>query len=532
MNAEDKQLLEALGLDIGTTVAGKYRIEALIASGGMGAVLRAHHEVLDQTVAIKVMRPELASNREAAQRFLREARAAAKVASDYVCRVTDVDLFDDATPYMVMEHLHGEDLDSIVESPDEVAVTDAVDYIMQALAGLEAAHAIGVVHRDLKPSNLFLVTRADGTKRIKVLDFGISKVMGDGGELKAGATTSTEAILGTPRYMSPEQISSAKDVDARTDLWAIGLILYELLTKRYPFEGETAGAILASVLTSDPPPIRQIRRDVPPGLHAAVHRCLAKNREHRFAGARQLLDKLGPFASRRVQALLLKSDVEDPITGDVSLDPEEMPTLEASVAAALGQLDISQDELNAMADAAVARETAASAERQTREAAREAVGSAATEPPPPAADAVSSATANTALSIHQPAADRSSSHSRLIGFAAAIAISIFAAGVWVISRGPGDVPAGAEPSVQPAAETKPPPTTTAVETAPDQTAPDQTAPEPSDAASVAVPEPPQPSSRPEPIAAKPSPIAPKPVTHPVPVKPKPNDLDALLGERD
>lgn len=521
MNAEDQQLLDALGLEIGATVAGKYRIEALIASGGMGAVLRAHHEVLDQTVAIKVMRPELASAREAAQRFLREARAAAKIASDYVCRVTDVDLLEDLTPYMVMEHLHGQDLEGIVEGPDEVSVTDAVDYTMQALAGLEAAHAIGVVHRDLKPSNLFLVSRADGTKRIKVLDFGISKVMdGESGGLKAGATTSTEAILGTPRYMSPEQISSAKDVDARTDVWAMGLILYELLGKHYPFEGESAGAVLASVLTTDPPPLRKLRRDVPPELHTAVHRCLAKDREHRHASARELLDELGPFASRRVQALLLRNEIDDPATGDAALDPAEMPTVEASVAAALGELDMSRDELDALADAA-AGETAVADE----------VATAPTLPPPEddAKSALSIATANTALSIHQPSGGRAGT-SRLVGVAAITAVGILSAGVWVLSRGPDAAPAArAETSAAPAVPTAPE-TVNEAEPALAATLP---VPEPTPSTSMSSP----PAPPPAPIGGKPVPIAPRPVALPVaapsvPPKPKPNDLDALLGERD
>jgi serine/threonine-protein kinase len=577
MSAEDEQLLEQLGVSPGTTISGKYLIEGIIASGGMGAVLRAHHEVLDKTVAVKVMRPELASEKEAAQRFLREARAAAKIGSDFVCRVTDVDLLDDSTPYMVMEYLQGTDLEHVVDGPDDVVVMDAVDWMMQALHGLEAAHAIGIVHRDLKPSNLFLVERADKTRRVKVLDFGISKVMeGDSGGLKAGATTSTQAVLGTPRYMSPEQISSAKDVDARTDLWAIGLILYELLTKHYPFEGDNAGALLASVLTTAPPPIRSLRRDVPPELHAIVHRLLSKDREHRFSGARPVIKALGPFASRRIQALLLEADELAPAIkptemsgtpggAQSKLDPDEMPTLEADVAAAVGQLDMSREELDALAEEAARREsagarrdvaTAAAGTRPQPTAAypdatgphRPAVPGASpfesTAQLPGAAEqagvpldephfSVPDASTTEAVAVPMRGAG-TSGKGLVIGIAAVVALGIFGGGAWMLSRSEavpqssakevadtdrsdtmGDDVEAPEPSEEPAPVTS--------------TSSDAPAPEPSAEVSAE----PQPAAdpTPQPKAAAPTrPTRPGPVPRPGP-KPKPN-LDALLGERD
>ncbi|NUO54918.1 MAG: protein kinase [Polyangiaceae bacterium] len=306
--AKEDDKLSALA---GTLIAKKYRVERLLAAGGMGAVLKAHHEALDQAVAIKVMRPELADKSEAAQRFLREARAAAKISSDFVARVTDTGTLEDDTPFMVMEFLEGRDLDQLIEAEGRLPIMRAVDYSVQALAGLAAAHAMGIVHRDLKPSNLFLAQRPDGTSRVKLLDFGISKVVDAAGDraLKAGATTSAGAMLGTPRYMSPEQVSSAKSVDLRTDIWSMGLILYEMLTASYPFQGENSGEILAAILTNPVPPVAGLRPDVPDGVAAVVHRALAKSRHERFETAHAMMQALAPFASKRVQALL--PDIED-----------------------------------------------------------------------------------------------------------------------------------------------------------------------------------------------------------------------------
>ena len=290
----------------GALIAGKYRVERVIATGGMGTVLEARHEVLEQDVAIKLMRPAIAEHAELAQRFLREARAAARVASDYVARVTDVATLDDGTPYMVMEYLRGEDLATVLERGEPEAICDAVDYVMQALSGIATAHKLGVVHRDLKPANLFLVELAEG-RRIKVLDFGISKVMDESEPdgLRAGTTTAANAVLGTPRYMSPEQVSSAKNVDGRTDIWSMGLILYELLTRSYPFEGHNSASIMASILTTPVTTLRAHRGEIAPELDEVVRRCLEKDRERRFPTARAMMVALAPFASARVRAMLL-----------------------------------------------------------------------------------------------------------------------------------------------------------------------------------------------------------------------------------
>ncbi|HTJ80187.1 MAG TPA: protein kinase [Polyangiaceae bacterium] len=320
---EDEELAASLTVHVGDVIAGKYRLEALLAAGGMGAVFKAHHTILDQSVAIKLMRPELNNRPEPGQRFLREARAAAKITSDYVARVTDVDVLPDQTPFMVMELLHGRDLYDLLRVEGTLPVTRAVDYGCEALAGLDAAHSMGLVHRDLKPSNLFVTRRADGKERVKLLDFGISKVIEEASDLglKAGATTREGQMLGTPRYMSPEQISDAKDVDLRTDLWAMGLILYEAMTGAYPFQGDTAGAVLGKIFSSDVPSMRNHVPDIPVEVDDAVLSCLSRARERRPASARELLLRLLPFASKRVQAVF----------GDLSIPPpppDALPDLE------------------------------------------------------------------------------------------------------------------------------------------------------------------------------------------------------------
>ncbi len=328
--------LSDLGLDPDAMIANKYRVERMLAVGGMGAIVKAHHEVLDHPVAIKLMKPEFAKEKEASQRFLREARAAAKIRSECVARVTDVDLFN-GVPYMVMEFLEGRDLEAVIEEGERVPIRDAVDYVLQALDGLGAAHALGVVHRDLKPSNLFLTKNRKGHPIVKVLDFGISKIVGNEPQsdgLYAGAVTGDGSLLGTPRYMSPEQIRSSRHVDRRTDIWAVGLILYELLA-RYPFEEEGAVELLTEIMTTTEPPIRSLRPEVPERLAETVHACLVKSRDDRMPDARTVLLALAPFASRRVRATLLDPDELESLAFEV----EDEPSTEVSGLSLLEKTD-------------------------------------------------------------------------------------------------------------------------------------------------------------------------------------------------
>jgi eukaryotic-like serine/threonine-protein kinase len=283
--------------EIGNLFVGKYRIERKLGQGGMGAVFAAHHELLHQRVAIKVLSTDVVAEGEVVTRFLNEARAAARIVSEHVARVTDVATLDNGVPYMVLELLEGDDLSKVLETRGALPVALAVDWVLQACAGVAKAHALGVVHRDLKPSNLFLARREDGTSVIKVLDFGISKSTNPA-LVPSSTLTATGSMIGSPCYMAPEQVRNAKHVDGRTDIWAIGVILHELLTTNRPFGGETLGELLVAIVEQQPPPISATRRDVPPGLERVVARCLRRAPAERFASIAELAQALEPYSSR------------------------------------------------------------------------------------------------------------------------------------------------------------------------------------------------------------------------------------------
>jgi serine/threonine protein kinase len=277
---------------IGEIVAGKYRVESVLGTGAMGVVVGARHIALDHTVAIKLLLHHLYGTREESiLRFLTEARAAAKIDSDHVARVHDVGTLPDGTPFMVMEHLDGWSLETELERRGALPIVDAVDFVLQAADAIAAADHLGVVHRDLKPANLFLAMRGDGLRRVKVLDFGISKLSTD----RHSQRPREHGSFGTPAYMSPEQIIEPATVDTRTDVWALGAILYELLTGQLAFVGPNVKATLDMVLTSTPLPIAAVRRDVSPELEAIVMRCLARDRNARFRDANELAYALAPF---------------------------------------------------------------------------------------------------------------------------------------------------------------------------------------------------------------------------------------------
>jgi serine/threonine-protein kinase len=265
----------------------------------MGVVIAAHHLGLDQKVAIKLLLPEVLEDPEAGERFEREARAAAKIKNEHIARVMDVGTFENGSPYMVMEHLEGEDLAERMKRESRLPIDHAVELVLQTCEVLAEAHGLGIVHRDLKPANLFCVSDPDGTVSIKVLDFGISKVTGP--NTSHTTITKTSTLMGSPSYMSPEQIQSARRVDARTDIWSMGIILYELLTGKLPFEGESVPEICLRVIKRTPPPIRRIRSDVPPALEAAILKCLEKDRSKRFASVADLCAALAPFGGAKVQ---------------------------------------------------------------------------------------------------------------------------------------------------------------------------------------------------------------------------------------
>ena len=280
----------------GDIIDGKYELVSLLGQGGMGAVYKARHRTLSKECAIKVMLAD-AGNPEALARFEREGRAAANLHSEHIVRVVDVDQ-EHGYAYMVLELLEGEDLSQVLDRERCLQPHVAVGYVMQALEGVKEAHAQGIVHRDLKPSNLFLARKRDGSTIIKVLDFGISKA-GNANVLSQtpGARTSTKAMLGSPLYMSPEQLRSSKSVDQRADIWAIGVILFELLTGSLPFMGENLGELFAAILETEAPDVRKTSPLVPQPLAEIVTRCLQRKVEMRYQNAADLLRDLAPFAS-------------------------------------------------------------------------------------------------------------------------------------------------------------------------------------------------------------------------------------------
>jgi serine/threonine-protein kinase len=264
----------------------------------MGVVVSAMHLQLDERVAIKFLLPGALHNQEAVTRFAREARAAVKIKSEHVARVSDVGTLETGAPYMVMEFLQGRDLSAVLQASGPLPVSDAAEHVLQACEALAEAHALGIVHRDLKPANLFLASRADGSPCVKVLDFGISKLTSASSSGADFGMTKTHAIMGSPLYMSPEQMSSTRTVDARADIWAVGAILYELVTGGVPFEATTMPQLCGMILQEAPVMPRARRPDLPPSFEAVILRCLEKDRARRFQNVAELAVALAPFAPR------------------------------------------------------------------------------------------------------------------------------------------------------------------------------------------------------------------------------------------
>jgi eukaryotic-like serine/threonine-protein kinase len=292
----------------GDLVAGKYRIRHVIGRGGMGVVYAAHHELLGQSVAMKVLRPEAAKATTAIARFINEGRAAARLENVHVARVMDVGTLAGGLPFLVFEMLDGIDLAGLLETSGPLPVTSAVDYLMEAMEAVAEAHSVGIIHRDLKPSNLFLARRKDG-ETIKVLDFGIAKALTD--DSSTIGMTATHAVLGSPLYMSPEQLRSARDIDARADIWSLGVIAYELLSGQVPVKAPNVVALFAAIQENEIRPLSELRPDAPPGLVAAVHRCLQRAATDRFACVTDLAVELAPHGSsvaaaslQRIRAIL------------------------------------------------------------------------------------------------------------------------------------------------------------------------------------------------------------------------------------
>jgi serine/threonine-protein kinase len=331
-------MLAGCPLEVGDLVAGSYVVERVIGAGGMAYVALAAHNEQRHRVAIKVLRPENSRRTEVVKRFEREQRTLTMLHSEHTLRIYGFGQHD-GLPYMLLEYLQGKDLDEHLKADGPLPIERAVEYILQACHALAEAHLLGVVHRDLKPANLFLTRRTDGSPCIKVLDFGISKVSHEQDALgEPSLVTKAHAVMGSPFYMSPEQMLSSTNVDSRSDIWSLGVTLYELLTKSLPFAADSATAVCRRIMGDEPTPLRKLRPSYPDGLDEILTRCLQKRPERRFANVANLAARLGefgpPHARYAVQAIC------DLIPPTEPYDPDET-TMRAHTVALPGSVQAS-----------------------------------------------------------------------------------------------------------------------------------------------------------------------------------------------
>jgi eukaryotic-like serine/threonine-protein kinase len=288
----------------GDVLDGKYAIERIIGRGGAGYVAAARHLVLQRRVALKFLRPELSEDPELARRFLREGQAAARMKGEHVAHVLDADTLPSGQPYLVMEYLEGEDVAALLRRCGPLAVEQATDFLLQACEAVHEAHTLRIIHRDLKPANMFLTRTPGGGSLIKVLDFGLSKVLD--GEGRSDSITDSHHVVGSPHFMSPEQIRTPREIDERTDVWSLGATLFDLLTGHVPFDGRSMMEVCAALLCGPPPSIGRFRTDVPRELEAAVLRCLRIDPAERHPSVMELARALAPFAPHDPQACLAR----------------------------------------------------------------------------------------------------------------------------------------------------------------------------------------------------------------------------------
>lgn len=281
----------------GQVLAGKYRVDGRLGGGGMSAVYLGFHLGLDQPIALKVLLPKLAANAQYVARFVREAKAAAKLRGNHVGRVLDVGT-DAGAAFIVMELLEGEDLAALLAKRGTFEIAEAVDYIIQACDGLARAHAANIIHRDVKPGNLFL-THVDGEPCVKVIDFGVAKQI----EEEQTQLTNTSEIFGSPAYMSPEQVRASKNVGPRSDVWSLGCVLYEFLTGEPPFSALSIISLTSLILSQPPAPLR----GVPAELETIVLRCLEKDPQKRHASMIDLAIALAPFGRPNLNGRIVDS---------------------------------------------------------------------------------------------------------------------------------------------------------------------------------------------------------------------------------
>ena len=281
---------------VGETIAGKYVVESECGRGGLAVVLSAWHAELGRRVAIKVLLPKWSSDKHIVDRFLREGSAATSIQSQHCVKIFDVGTLESGAAFLVLEHLEGQNLDDVL-SGGPLAVPTAIDWLLQATEAIAEGHAHGIVHRDLKPANLFLTQLPDGTASIKVIDFGLSKVIRAGTWRDAKDLTQPNDVMGSPSYMAPEQLRASGHVDARTDQWALGAVLFELITAQSPFGNGNIPETCAAVLLQAPAAIASLQKGVPVAVERADMRCLEKDPDARFGNVAELAAALAPYGS-------------------------------------------------------------------------------------------------------------------------------------------------------------------------------------------------------------------------------------------
>jgi serine/threonine-protein kinase len=317
----------------GTVVGGKFRIDRVLAEGGMGVVVAATDLHLERPVALKFLRAENGADWECAARFTREAKAAAQLKSEYVAAVLDVGVTDDGMPYIVMEYLEGQSLFQVLRTQGPLDIESAALYTIQVCEGLAEAHSRGILHRDIKPDNLFLLERSPGWRSIKIVDFGISRLsLAEGGDITTGI------MMGSPSYMSPEELGAGPSLDHRTDIWSLGATLHELLTGRTAFEPSMLPELVSAIMHRPPVPVRRLRPEVPEELAAVIERCLAKDREARFSSAADLARALLPFAPESARGIAERA---------ATMAPAFAPSVSRQKVARLARLAVAHNDVDA-----------------------------------------------------------------------------------------------------------------------------------------------------------------------------------------
>ncbi|MDC0744345.1 serine/threonine-protein kinase [Polyangium mundeleinium] len=311
---------------VGNVIADKYVVERILGRGGMGIIIAARHTGLHERRAIKFMLPHVLSDGTAVERFRREARAASRIKSEHAVRVHDIDRLANGAFYIVMEYLEGQDLKAVEKARGPLPFREACDYVLQACEAIQEAHDAGIVHRDLKTANLFLTTGPRGEPWIKVLDFGIAKLVNEA-EGKRMDITETKLALGTPAFMAPEQMKSSRHIDARADIWSLGVILYRLTTGVLPFDAPSINLMALRILSPGPAPAPSTHNaELPPLFDFIIKKCLEKDPERRLRSVAQLSTLLRVLVESKPAALDEEGNEGEDLTLDMTTRKRPAPS--------------------------------------------------------------------------------------------------------------------------------------------------------------------------------------------------------------